>query len=76
MIARMIPHPDQIRWYAQSALTAFDTLDSDTAIETAKADLLSLLAYLDRADDPSVVLGIGAVEARVRNELVVGNDNP
>lgn len=76
MLARMIPHPDQIRWYAQSALSAFETLDTDTAIETARAELEALLSYLDRADDSSVVLGVSAVETRVRNELVIGNDNP
>jgi hypothetical protein len=72
MIVKLAAHPDQIRWWAQSALNAFDTLDADTAIEIARAELAALLAYLDRTDDAVTVLGIKAVEPRIGDEPNVG----
>lgn len=72
MIVKMTAHPGQIRWWVRSALNAFDTLDADTAIEIAKAELTALLAYLDRTDDAVTVLGVKAVEPGVGNELDVG----
>jgi hypothetical protein len=70
MIARMSPHIDQIRWYVRSALNGFDTLDHEDAIENAKGDLTSLLAYLDRADKAVRVLPVEVVEPRVGCESV------
>lgn len=74
MIVKLVAHPDQIRWWAQSALNAFDTLDADTAIEIARAELRALLAYLDRTDDAVTVLGVKAVEPSVGDERNVGKD--
>jgi len=74
MIVKLTAHPDQIRWWVQSALNAFDTLDAETATDIAKAELLALLAYLDRTDDAVTVLGVKAVEPGIRNELDVGKD--
>lgn len=71
MIGRLCPHSDQIRWYAQSALNGFDDLTPDDAIENAKHDLRSLLAYLDRADDTVRVFLVETVESEIRNETVI-----
>lgn len=68
MIVKLAAHSDQIRYWAQSALNAFKTLDQETAIEVASADLAALLAYLDRTDDAVTVLGVVPVETRVRVE--------
>ncbi len=74
MIARLQVHPDQVRWYAQSALNGFETLESEDAIENAKADLRSLLAYLcalDRADNPVLVFDVAAIEPGIGLEVRV-----
>ena len=71
MIARLIPDPSQLRFWAQSALNAFDTLDCETAAEIARADIHSLLDYLaalEGADAVTVSSG-GQVEARIALEL-------
>ena len=75
MIVKLAPHPEQIRRWVESALNGFETLDTETAIANAKADLQALLAYLDRTDDATRVLGVVSVEARVGDEgLVQHND--
>lgn len=76
MIAKLSVHPDQIRWYAQSALNGFDTLDKDDAIEHAKSDLRAILAYLaalDRADDPLLVAGVETIKPGVGLEVRPGD---
>lgn len=73
MLVRLAAHPDQIRWWAESTLNGFDTLDAETAIENAKADMRSLLAYLDRTNDAVSVLGVVPVEPAVRDELDVSD---
>lgn len=76
MIATLIPSADQIRWYAQSALNSFDTLDRDDAISYAVEELRQLLAYLDAldtAEDPVLVAGAGAIKPGVRLVLVAGD---
>jgi hypothetical protein len=72
MIVKLAPHPDQIRYWAQSALNAFTTLDMETAVEIAKAELEAILAYLDRTDNAETVLGIVPVETGIRDEAGVG----
>ena len=67
MIVRLEPHPDQIRFFAESALSGFQTLAPVDAIANAKDDLTSLLAYLtglSRADHAVPVTGIETIEAR------------
>ncbi len=73
MIVKLAAHPDQIRYWAQSALNAFNTLDPETAAEVASADLRALLSYLDRTENAVTVLGIAPVEAGIGDELPVGN---
>jgi len=79
MIVRIAASPEQIRWYAQSALNGFDDLSPVDAIENAKHDLRSLLAYLDaldRADDPVLEFAVGRLEnggnAMNVNEYTIG----
>lgn len=75
MITKLSIHPDQIRWYAQSAISAFDTLDREDAIEHALHDLRAILRYVDAleaADKAVLVSGIAGIEAGVRLELRVG----
>jgi hypothetical protein len=76
MIVALSAHPDQLRYYAQSALSGFDTLDIDDAVENAKADLCSLLAYIDglnAADYAVAILGIKTVKAGIGLKLVAGD---
>ena len=73
MIGKMTPHPDQIRWYAKSALNGFETLEPADAIENARFDLRSLLAYLDRADDTVHIDGeklVGQGDAKASCNLI------
>ena len=75
MIARLTASPAQLRWYVQSALNGFDDLASRDAIENAKHDLRSLLAYLDaldRADNPVLEFPVEAVETGVNLEVLIG----
>ena len=69
MIVKLVAHPDQIRWWVDSALTGFDTLDTETAVANAKSDLRSLLSYLDRTNDAVTVLGLAPAESRIGSEL-------
>ena len=77
MLVRLSPHEDQLRWFLQSALNGFDTLDLPQAITHAKADIAAFLAYLDRTDNTVLVTGVEAVEPGVWRELGVGeHDKP
>ncbi len=76
MIATLSVSPSQIRWFAQSALNGFDDLSRDDAVENAKHDLRSLLAYLDALDganDPVLELGVKSIEPGVRLEVRARN---
>lgn len=76
MLAKLQPSSAQVRWYVQSALNGFETLDHDSAVENARQDLQSLLAYLDAlalADEAVLVLGISGIEQGVRLEVHVGD---
>lgn len=71
MIARLVPDTSQLRFWTQSALNAFDTLDLETAAEVAQADLSAILTYLDalqRADAIPVSRG-RQIEAGITLEL-------
>ena len=73
MMVALAPHPAQIRYWAQSALNGFETLDRWDAVENARDDLRSILAYLaalDRADYASPVSGIRTIEADGMKELI------
>jgi hypothetical protein len=75
MMVALAPHPAQIQYWAQSALSGFETLSNVDAVENAKADLRSMLAYLDAlngADYAVPVFGIETVKARVGLKLVAG----
>lgn len=72
MLVRISPSADQIRFWAQAALGAFETLDCEDAIAEAKCDLASILAYLDALDaanDPILVPGIEAIVPGIRLEI-------
>ena len=74
MIGKVSPHPDQIRWYVESALGGFDTLPLEDAAENAKHDLRRILEYLaslETADKAVLVSGIAGIEPGVRLELRV-----
>lgn len=68
MIVILMSDPDQIRWWVQSALNGFDTLEQDTASANAKAELSALLAYLDRTEDATRVFGVVPIKPGVRDE--------
>lgn len=72
MIAKISASPSQVRWFANSALSGFDDLSLEDAVENAKHDLRALLAYLDAldaADDPVLELLGKPVEPGVRLEV-------
>lgn len=74
MQAKLSPHPDQIRWYVQSAISGFDTLSTEDAIENAKHDLHRILEYLDAmdaADKAILIAGIAGIKPGVRLEAFV-----
>lgn len=68
MLVKIDAHPDQIRWYAQSALNGFNDLDPADAVENAKADLRAILEYLDHTQKAVPVAGIVAVKALVNDK--------
>ena len=61
------PNIDQIRFFAKSALHAWDLLP-DRARENVTADMTALLSYLDACENGSgrVVLGIAKIEDGIR----------
>lgn len=71
MIARLLPDASQLRFWAQSALNGFETLDPATAAEVAQADMRALLAYLDTLEgaDAVTVSAVMQVEPRVTFKL-------
>lgn len=74
VIAKLTIHPDQVRWYVQSALSGFDTLDHGDAVENALHDLRRLLQYLDALDaanEAVLVAGVAGIEPGIRLELRV-----
>lgn len=74
MIAKLTIHPDQIRWYVESALSGFETLDHDDAVENALHDLRAIKAYLDLFDateKAALVSGVSGIKAGVDLELRV-----
>lgn len=76
VLVKLALSSDQIRWYAQSAISGFDTLDADDAIENAKADLLSLMAYLDgidQAEDAVLEFCAGSLKERIRLDRSSGS---
>jgi len=76
MIAKLTAHPDQVRWYASSALMGFDTLEGQAAVEHAKHDLRAIIAYLDAldaADDAVLVSGVKTIEPGVRLKVIAGD---
>ena len=74
MIAAIPPHPEQVRYYAQSALNGFDTLDHNQAVQNAKDELTGLLAYLGRFADYSVpIFGKSQIEPYIRFEGQISN---
>jgi hypothetical protein len=64
------PNPDQIRFYARSALHAWDLLP-EKARENVAADMTALLAYLDACENASGVVVVGAhkIERGIRLEV-------
>lgn len=74
MIAKIAIHPDQIRWYVQSALSGFETLGPEDAVDNALHDLRRILAYLDSLDaanEAVLVAGLAGIKAGIRLELCV-----
>ena len=65
------PNIDQIRFYATSALHAFDSVDLESGRHFVIADMRALLAYLDACDNGVglAVFGIAKVEDGVRLEV-------
>jgi hypothetical protein len=74
MIAKLMAHPDQIRWYVQGAINGFEDLEREDAIENALHDLRAILAYLDALDVASeavLVTGLRGIEPGIRIEAAI-----
>jgi hypothetical protein len=56
----------KVRRLAYSALSSFQTLDTETAVEVALWDLVEILEHV--ADDPSAVALVTWVKGRIRGE--------
>lgn len=69
MLVRVGLSGAQIRYYAESALNGFRDLSGEDAVANAKADLESILRYLDMADEAVAVLRVRRVKARVGDEV-------
>jgi hypothetical protein len=71
MKINIAPNIDQIRFFAKSALHAWDVLPPDVARENIIADMTALLRYLDACDsgDGVVVVGISKIERGLRLEV-------
>jgi hypothetical protein len=71
MIVALVPAPEQIRYYAESAFSGFKTLSAEDAAAHAIEDLNALIAYLDAvsaADNSVRVTGVKAINANVLNK--------
>jgi hypothetical protein len=70
MKINIAPNLDQIRFFAKSAMHAWDFQDLETGRKQAIADMKALLRYLDAFDDGMglVVTGISKIEGGIRLE--------
>ena len=78
MIAKLTLDSSQIKYYAQSALYSFETLDLEMAAECAKCNLQTLLRYLDAFDNENntvSILIVGDIKPNIVIESIIGNDN-
>jgi hypothetical protein len=71
MKINITPNPDQIRFYARSAMHAWDFQGLEAGRAQVIADMAALLRYLDACDggDGVVVVGIAKIERGVRLEV-------
>ena len=58
MIIKLAINISQIKYFVESALSGFDTLAIEDAIETAKCNLEDLLNYLKRFDERDNTISI------------------
>ena len=76
MLAKISASNEQVRWYAQAALNAYETLDLETAAEVAQSELRALVRYLDALDntDSAVAVNVvGGVEPIIVLEALITN---
>lgn len=69
MIARLVPDTSQIRFWAQSALNGFETLEPDDALENARADLHALLDYINGLEGAEAIPVAGLIDVELRIAL-------
>ena len=78
MEAILTPSIEQIKHYSESALSAFETLDLETAAEVAQKDLRRLLEYLEAFNFTENVITIslcGKVNPTIKLEEFIGERN-
>lgn len=78
LIARLCPCPDQVRYYAETAVSAYETLEPEEAEQYARSALADLIDYLDALDaaDDSVSEKPGkAIKVRITSKLRVRDLN-
>ena len=72
----IIPSTIQIKHYAESALSAFETLDLETAAEIAQKDLRCLLKYLEAFNFTDNVISmslVSEVDVSIKLEDFIGD---
>ncbi len=78
MLISVTPSISQMRRYAESARSGFETLNVVDAIHNAKCELDTLLEYLirlDVAEDAVCESFVGSVESGVKLKLSLGDFN-
>lgn len=76
MLVTITPSTKQIYRYAESALSGFETLSLDNAVDNAKHELQSLITYLHRLDateDAVCESFIVPVKSRIKLEMDISN---
>ena len=65
----------RLRWFAESALNGFETLDLKTAVWLAQCELRDILRFLDRADNAVTKTLVHPIDSGVAVDLGAGNSN-
>ncbi len=71
MIAELKPSISQIRFFAEAALSTYETLDGELAAEVIQGELRSLIRYLDALDNANnavLIDWVGEVELDIKIE--------
>jgi hypothetical protein len=69
MQVKIIPSTSQIRYCVESALSGFETLDTELAVSEACSELRALLRYLDAVDNADSTSNV-LVSKRIKPRII------